>query len=214
MPVKIWIPCALACFALGCEPKPAPSEHPASSVSALQAPVAPSVSSLGSSPPVQSSAAAPPPVVASAAAPSTPAPLPPCPSEASAPPDTLAWVSGCAILIAKPIVFEFDKSRIRPESYPLLDAVGDILNRESSFMVEIQGHRDKGSGVVRAREITRDRAESVKRYLIEKKGVDPKRLISKGYGESKPVALSDTEEGRRKNRRIEFVLLSHQKPQN
>lgn len=211
MLVKIWIPCALACFALGCEPKPAPSEHPASSVSALQAPVAPSVSSLSSSPPVQSSGA-PPPVVAPSAPPSAPAPLPPCPPEVAPPPDALAWVSGCAILIAKPIVFEFDKDRIRPESYAVLDAVGDILNKESSFTVEIQGHRDKGPGVVRAREITRDRAESVKRYLIEKKGVDPKRLISKGYGESKPIALSDTEEGRKKNRRIEFVLLSHQRP--
>lgn len=212
MNVKIWIPCALACFALGCEPKPAPLEHPASSVSALPAPVAPSASGLSSSPPVQSSAAASPPVVASSAASSTPPPLPPCPPEVAPPPDALAWVSGCAILIAKPIVFEFDKDRIRPESYAVLDVVGDILNKESSFVVEIQGHRDKGPGVVRAREITRDRAESVKRYLIEKKGVDPKRLISKGYGETKPIALSDTEEGRKKNRRIEFVLLSHQRP--
>lgn len=164
---------------------------------------------LPASPPPSASAPA---LASTPAEPSAPPPLPPCPPDAPAPQDALAWISGCAILIAAPIKFEFDKGIIRKESYALLDAVGDILLKQKSFQVEIQAHSDGRREESYGRSLTKTRADSVMKYLIRQKGVDPAQLVAKGYGNSKPIALPDTEEGRQKNRRIEFILLSHKNP--
>lgn len=194
---------ALAWFVVACEP-PAKPTNPTSGTSS-----GPKI--VVSAPSATGSAIAPSPMTSVLAQPlpsaSSENPNPtPCPPEAPAPAGALAWVSGCQILIAQKIVFAIDKSIIRPESFPIIEAIGDILQNNPDFMLEIRGHLGAPEPYVRARNLARDRAESVEKYLISKKGIDPRRLEAKGYGADVPIADSKTEEGRAKNRRIEFVI--------
>jgi OOP family OmpA-OmpF porin len=70
----------------------------------------------------------------------------------------------------------------------------------------IEGHTDSvGSDAYNLR-LSNDRSNSVRQYLIKEFGVDASRLTSKGYGESRPIATNDTDEGRQKNRRVWAVL--------
>lgn len=91
----------------------------------------------------------------------------------------------------------------------MLDAVAAILLRETALRVEVQNHSDGVRREVYGRNLTQQRAKSVVNYLIAKGGVEPSRLVAKGYGDSKPIAMPDTDEGRKKNRRTEFLVLDH-----
>jgi outer membrane protein OmpA-like peptidoglycan-associated protein len=73
--------------------------------------------------------------------------------------------------------------------------------------IEISGHTDNTGSDAHNKELSANRATSVKTYL-EKFGIAPLRLVAKGYGSSKPNASNDNEEGRAKNRRIEIRILN------
>lgn len=132
-------------------------------------------------------------------------PATPCPPEAPQPEGALAWVSGCKIQMREKIHFEIDKERIKLQSFPVLDAVGDILVQNPDFQIEIQGHLGSSEHQSYGRDLSKVRARSVRDYLV-KKGIEASRIESKGYGASMPIADSKTEEGRALNRRIEFVI--------
>jgi OOP family OmpA-OmpF porin len=131
---------------------------------------------------------------------------PPCPPEVSAPPGALAWVSGCAIHLAKGVIFDIAKATLRNESLPTLDAVAAILHREATIRVEIRGHINAQSGPAYGRKLSQQRAQSVMRYLLNQ-GVARERLSAKGYEDNVPLFDPKTEEGRIKNRRIEFIIV-------
>jgi len=109
------------------------------------------------------------------------------------------------------IKFATASAELLPESYPILDYIGRILQQNPSIKVEIGGHTD--SRPIRTKEfpsnleLSKARAESCKKYLINKFKIEPERLIAKGYGDKYPVASNKTEEGRAKNRRVEFKIL-------
>jgi len=109
------------------------------------------------------------------------------------------WVGGA-------VLFDFDKTEIRPEAYHFLDEAADILKRNQYIKVEIQGYTDSVGPEQYNLELSQRRAEAVRDYLISH-GVAADRLVAKGYGESKPVASNQTKEGRAKNRRVIFVPL-------
>jgi len=112
-----------------------------------------------------------------------------------------------AITIDQVIHFEFDKANIRPQSYPILDDVAQIIKTTPGIKrVMIEGHTDSvGSDQYNMR-LSERRANSVREYLI-KKGISASQLDAVGYGESRPVATNDTAEGRAKNRRTEFKVV-------
>ena len=104
------------------------------------------------------------------------------------------------------IYFDFDKATIKPESRPALEDAAKILNENPTIKVEIQGHTDSiGSDKYNLR-LSQKRAQAVVSYLVQNLGIDAGRLTAKGYGESRPVADNNTEEGRAINRRVEFVI--------
>lgn len=140
---------------------------------------------------------------ASASAPA----YPPCPPEVPEPANEMAWVSGCRILLREKIYFDFEKSRLKPQSFPVLDAVGDILLRNPALRVEVEGHLGDPQQHAYGRKLSQDRAESVRNYLVAQKGVPASQLSYKGYENAKPISDTRTEEGRQKNRRIELVIL-------
>jgi OOP family OmpA-OmpF porin len=105
------------------------------------------------------------------------------------------------------IEFELGSAVIAASSRPLLDKAAGVLARFKSVKLEIQGHTDTtGSRDFNVR-LSQQRADAVKAYLVTK-GIDASRLTAKGYGPDKPVADNGTFEGRKKNRRVEFVLVS------
>ncbi len=104
------------------------------------------------------------------------------------------------------LFFDTGKSELRPESGPELDRLVTTLNEAPKMVVEVRGHTDNtGSNEINAK-LSQDRAEAVREYFVSK-GIEPDRIASKGFGESKPVATNDTDEGRQQNRRVEFVIV-------
>ncbi|UHG91603.1 OmpA family protein [Spirosoma oryzicola] len=104
------------------------------------------------------------------------------------------------------IFFDTGKSELRPESGPELDRLVTTLNETPKMIIEVRGHTDNtGSNEINAK-LSQDRADAVREYFISK-GIEPDRVGSKGFGEAKPVAPNDTDEGRQKNRRVEFVIV-------
>jgi outer membrane protein OmpA-like peptidoglycan-associated protein len=141
------------------------------------------------------------------ALPKPPAPAPgPGPAPAPAPAPTPAPAPAPAL---KPVVFDtvyFDpnKTNINPTAAKALDKNGQILNGNPNIRVEIGGHSD-GQGKIEANQKTSEkRAQSVKKYLMDKFNIPEKQMIIKGYGTTMPVADNKTQEGRSKNRRVEF----------
>ena len=109
------------------------------------------------------------------------------------------------------VYFDFDKATIKPESRPALDDAAKILKDNPSINVEIQGHTDsKGSDSYNLN-LSDQRAWSVVSYLVQNFGIDKARLTAKGYGEARPIATNDTDDGRALNRRVEFVILGQLK---
>jgi OOP family OmpA-OmpF porin len=104
------------------------------------------------------------------------------------------------------IYFDFNKATLRPESYPELNKVVKLMDDYPTLKIEIGGHTDSvGTEAVNLK-LSQDRAASVVKYLVDH-AVSRDRLIAKGYGKSKPIESNATEEGRAKNRRIEFTVL-------
>ena len=104
------------------------------------------------------------------------------------------------------INFNFDSASIRSDSYALLDEFGKAFNkglREGVFIVA--GHTDSKGTDSYNLDLSKRRAQAVADYLIYRHNIDPERLLVQGYGENIPIADNKLEEGRAKNRRVEFV---------
>lgn len=104
----------------------------------------------------------------------------------------------------KNLEFDFGKATIRTHSHPSLDKVAQLLV-DKNFSLKLAGHTDNvGSDVANMR-LSKDRAESVKSYLVSK-GANASRIEATGYGETQPIASNKTAKGRQQNRRVEFTL--------
>ncbi len=110
------------------------------------------------------------------------------------------------VLTLKGVYFEFGKATLRTESYPALMEAAQIMKDNPDIYVEIQGHTDNIGSDRANRVLSEKRAYAVMNFLVQYGGIDPKRLTAKGYGESRPIASNDTDEGRQLNRRVEFVI--------
>jgi len=118
---------------------------------------------------------------------------------------------GLVITVLTEVLFDSGKDILRESSYPILDKVVKVLNREAlGHQVGIEGHTDnvpiKYSGWKSNWELSSHRALSVLHYMVNK-GVFPDRLSAVGYGQYRPVASNDSEGGRQLNRRVEIVIL-------
>jgi len=102
------------------------------------------------------------------------------------------------------ILFDTDSDHIKDESKPALDSLLAAARNQPSWSFLIEGHTDNVGGDAHNQTLSEKRAAAVKAYLI-KAGVDEKRLTTKGFGASKPVASNDTSLGRSENRRVEIV---------
>lgn len=111
-----------------------------------------------------------------------------------------------SLIEGKVVEFELDSAELTPEGRALLDEVLEALRTVANVPVEISGHTDSQGTTEYNLDLSLRRAEAVLAYLAAN-GEDPGRFEVIGYGESQPVADNDTEEGRARNRRIEFTAL-------
>ncbi|HEX5817327.1 MAG TPA: OmpA family protein [Gemmatimonadales bacterium] len=113
-------------------------------------------------------------------------------------------------LILKGVTFATGRSTLTPNAKTVLDGVADELNtylaEVPSLRVEVGGHTDATGSAKTNTRLSASRAAAVEKYL-ESKGIDPSRLVSKGYGPDKPIADNATKEGRAENRRVELTPL-------
>jgi OmpA-OmpF porin, OOP family len=103
------------------------------------------------------------------------------------------------------ILFETGSAELSKQSLALLDHLIEVVQRCREASIEVAGHTDSQGSPESNLDLSKRRAEAVTSYIGEA-GIDTSRITSVGYGESKPVASNDTQEGRAQNRRIEFVV--------
>ncbi len=118
---------------------------------------------------------------------------------------------GCAIFegVLQGVNFETNSSRLTESAKRILDEVAEELKHYPTVRIEVQAHTDSDGSAQYNQWLSERRAQSVIDYLVQK-GISARRLIPMGYGETKPIADNSTEEGKARNRRVEFVVLSAQ----
>jgi OmpA-OmpF porin, OOP family len=133
----------------------------------------------------------------SVAAPSPPpAPAPPAPAPVVLSPEKEETVN---LLIE----FDFNKAVVKPEFYPNVNAVGEFMQKYPTVNITVQGHTDSVGKKAYNQKLSQRRAEAVKKYIVDKFGIDTKRIKAVGYGETRPIDTNKTAEGRYKNRRVQ-----------
>ncbi|MCS6915327.1 MAG: OmpA family protein [Myxococcota bacterium] len=110
------------------------------------------------------------------------------------------------LVLNQAIFFEFDKDRILPVSFPILDEVARTMKEHPEIArVRIEGHTDNIGTPAYNFALSQRRAQAVRQYLL-RRGVPESRLVAVGFGAQQPVADNDSEEGRAQNRRVTFII--------
>ncbi|MDP6942691.1 MAG: OmpA family protein, partial [Myxococcota bacterium] len=110
------------------------------------------------------------------------------------------------IELKQKIFFATNSARILRKSNELLDEVVDALAKNGKLRVRIEGHTDSQANARYNKGLSQRRAQSVKKYIV-KQGILGDRLTAVGFGEENPIDTNDTDEGRARNRRVEFHIL-------
>ena len=121
---------------------------------------------------------------------------------------------GVLMQVQGQVLFEAGQAEIKPGSHPFLDEIARII-KASPYNVAIEGHTDD-TPIHTARfpsnwELSTTRAISALRYLVDDAGIDPHKLSSAGFADTRPLVPNDTVEHQRQNRRVEFVLFKDER---
>ena len=122
--------------------------------------------------------------------------------------DLEAVQSGNTITFTLPssILFHSGQFEINPYAADFLKNIKTLLHAYQDSKLTIEGHTDKMGSTSFNQQLSEDRANAVKQWLTDIEGIEANRLTTVGYGDSQPVADNDTESGRAKNRRVDFIL--------
>ena len=116
------------------------------------------------------------------------------------------------ISLSSDVLFDFDKWNIKKSAEVSLSKLSNALRKLKVRQILIEGHTDAKGTEKYNLALSRRRADSVKAWLVEKSGIDGSKIVTRGYGESRPIAPntnpdgSDCPEGRAKNRRVEIYV--------
>lgn len=111
------------------------------------------------------------------------------------------------VVLLENIYFAVDKSEVLQQSYNELVKLKELLVKNPGMTIELRGHTDNQGTVEHNQKLSEERAKSVVSHLVSM-GIDKNRLSWKGFGKSEPVADNNNAEGRQKNRRVEYKVLS------
>lgn len=103
------------------------------------------------------------------------------------------------------VLFDFNKWNIKPKYHNELKEFADVMIKYPELKVVIEGHTDNIGGAAYNMKLSQRRAESIRKYLIEKFKIEPERIKAVGYGLTRPIASNKTSQGRQLNRRVEAV---------
>ena len=103
------------------------------------------------------------------------------------------------------VFFEMGKPILKPQSYPELDRLVEIMSDNPTIKIDLSGHTDNVGNKDALMKLSENRVLAVKSYL-ENKGISKDRIAGKGYGATRPIAPNDTPENRERNRRVEFKI--------
>ncbi len=109
-------------------------------------------------------------------------------------------------IVLRGVNFDFDKSTIRSDAAEILEEAARIFRDDPDLRVSVDGHTD-ARGTDEYNERLSERRASAVADRLARLGVSPSRLQPQGFGESRPVASNDTEEGRAQNRRVELNVI-------
>jgi len=104
------------------------------------------------------------------------------------------------------VLFDFDKADIRSDAASALAQLATLIRAYPSGSATLEGHTDSKGDDAYNQRLSEQRAGSVKRWLVEREGIDGGRLTPRGWGERKPVAGNEDDAGRQRNRRVEVVI--------
>ena len=111
------------------------------------------------------------------------------------------------IVINEMVQFEVNSDKIKSESHSLLNEVASVIKENPQIKaILVEGHASAEGGAAHNLKLSDRRAKSVMKYLTKEGAIDKGMLSAKGYGIERPIADNDTEEGRIKNRRVEFTI--------
>jgi outer membrane protein OmpA-like peptidoglycan-associated protein len=124
----------------------------------------------------------------------------------------LVRVTSTEIVILEQVEFDTNKAKIKPASDALLQQVAEVLKEHPEIVsLEVQGHTDARGKPKHNVTLSQARADAVVAALVSQ-GIAAGRLTARGYGQDVPLASNATEEGRQKNRRVQFVVTSKRGP--
>ena len=107
-------------------------------------------------------------------------------------------------IITYAITFDIGKANIKPESMTEINRIAQLMKDNGDLKFEVQGHTDNTGTVAGNQKLSEQRAQAIVNKLVEM-GIEANRLSAKGMGQSAPLADNSTDEGRAKNRRVEFI---------
>lgn len=107
---------------------------------------------------------------------------------------------------SKTVLFDLGKATIRKDSYDALASIADVMNDYPTAKFHLAGFTDSTGSAAINTKLSKERAASVRDYLVNKEGIDANRLTSEGYGPKNPIATNKTKAGRQENRRVEIML--------
>lgn len=113
-----------------------------------------------------------------------------------------------AVVNLKSVLFEIGSTTLLDESYSELNVVVDFLKANPKVEIELEGHTDNRGDAKKNLQLSQQRVEKIKSYLVSK-GISARRIKGKGFGGSKPITTNNTEEARKLNRRVEFRILKN-----
>ncbi len=122
------------------------------------------------------------------------------------PPEPQAPEEPAERIVLDGLLFDSGRATIQSESFPRLDRVVEYMMHRPSVRIRVAGHTDNVGNPRRNQTLSQARAQAVRDYLVSH-GIDGGRIEAVGYGDQRPIATNDTEEGRAQNRRIEAIEL-------
>ncbi len=102
------------------------------------------------------------------------------------------------------IYFDFASDRIKPESDEVLDEIATVMRKNPTWKLSVDGHTDSIGGAAANLDLSKRRSAAVKQALVTRYKIDPARLVTDGFGASRPKDTNETIEGRARNRRVEL----------
>lgn len=116
-------------------------------------------------------------------------------------------LTASSIKIAEKVQFKLGSAELLPDSFGLLDEVAGVMRDNAQIeRLQVEGHTDSTGSAKINKKLSKERAESVRAYLM-KKGIEEKRMVAVGFGPDRPIADNTTPDGQEANRRVEFNIV-------